>query len=420
VARGFLWVAAPDSGSAVVAVLLVVAELFTNAVQHAGGVAGFELKAGAGTVTVAVHDASPLPPRPRPMDAGGPGGFGWELLVQDLSMDVRVQVHSAGKTVTAVVPCPDGDPYAVRPAAPEWTPVPGTNHRTAELTCAGRQYRVYHAPDAVLPYTVRYTLGGADVDLEGWAGLDDVRAIVRADRRRSAALEADRRRIEQEQRRAAHRMQGERRQDTVRLTAEERRAIARRAEEKHRPETAEPYVSPITGAAVLAWVCGTCNSTHDDHLWRPQTIGGNCRTPLAVERDTLAALVEKRGWAVTGTWTVHGTRGDTMRATIAPTPAYLAWVDATYGPDPATPEVEAGEYIGTVQRGWWDVVSREGRRYELTVRPVLTGPVWNVRYRTADGFETVATTGTAGTVSIGMRAHSAERGHQSTDEGHTG
>jgi hypothetical protein len=31
------------------------------------------LKAGAGTVTVAVHDASPLPPRPQPLDATRPG-----------------------------------------------------------------------------------------------------------------------------------------------------------------------------------------------------------------------------------------------------------------------------------------------------------------------------------------------------------
>ncbi|MCX5336869.1 ATP-binding protein [Streptomyces sp. NBC_00140] len=90
VARGFLLVAAPDGGSAVDAVLLVVSELFANAVQHAGGVTGFRLEAGAGTVTVAVHDASPLPPRPLPMDATKPGGFGWHL-VQELSVDVRVQ-----------------------------------------------------------------------------------------------------------------------------------------------------------------------------------------------------------------------------------------------------------------------------------------------------------------------------------------
>jgi hypothetical protein len=310
---------------------------------------------------------------------------------------------------------PDTDPYAVRPAVAEWVTTPGTNRRTATLTCAGEEYRVYHAPDAVLPYTVRRTVGGADVDLGGWVGMDDVRAIVRADRRRTAALEADRRRVEQEQRRAAYRMQGERRQAPVRLTEEERRAIARRTEEKHRPVAAELYVSPITGNAVLAFVCGTCGNAHDDALGRPQTIDGRYRTPLSVERDTLAALVEKRGWKVTGPWTAHGTRGDTMRAPIAPTPAYLAWVDAMYGPGPATPKVQAGERITPVQRGWWDVVSKEGHRYELTWRPTLTGPVWSVRHRSTDGFETVATTGMAATVLTGMRVDSAERGAQAGD-----
>lgn len=312
----------------------------------------------------------------------------------------------------------DGAPYAVRPAVAEWVTTPGTNRRTATLTCAGEAYRIYHAPDAVLPYTVRRTLGGADVDLGGWVGMDDVRAIVRADRRRTTALEADRRRVEQEQRRAAYRMQGERRQEPVRLTEEERRAIARRTEEQHRPVAAELYVSPITGSAVLAFVCGTCGNTHEDVLGRPQTIDGRYRTPLSVERDTLAALVDKRGWKITGPWTAHGTRGDTMRASIVPTPAYLAWVDATYGPGPATPKVEAGERITPVQRGWWEALSKEGHRYELTWRPTLTGPVWSVRHRSADGFETVATTGLADTVLTGMRIDSAERGNQAGDEGH--
>ncbi|MFJ9100663.1 ATP-binding protein [Streptomyces sp. NPDC102405] len=103
--------AAPDGGDAVDTVLMVVAEMFTNAVLHTGGVTRFELKAGAETVTVAVHDASPLPPRPQLLDATRPGGFGWQL-VRDLSIDVRVQVHASGKTVdgrravspTAVLP----------------------------------------------------------------------------------------------------------------------------------------------------------------------------------------------------------------------------------------------------------------------------------------------------------------------------
>ena len=62
------------------------------------------------------------------------------------------------------------------------------------------------------------------------------------------------------------------------------------------------------------------------------------------------------------------------------------------------------------------MVGKEGRRYGLTVRPTLTGPLWSVRHHRADGFETVATTGMAGTVLIGMRAHSAARDHRSTDE----
>ncbi|MFF1626005.1 hypothetical protein [Streptomyces sp. NPDC058272] len=37
------------------------------------------------------------------MDAREPGGFGWHL-VQELSADVQVYVHSAGKTVWAAVP----------------------------------------------------------------------------------------------------------------------------------------------------------------------------------------------------------------------------------------------------------------------------------------------------------------------------
>ncbi|WP_316779925.1 hypothetical protein [Streptomyces sasae] len=309
----------------------------------------------------------------------------------------------------------DDDPYTVRPAAPGWAPLPGTHHQVTELTCAGTQYRVYHAPDAVLPYTVRYSLGGADVDLGGWVGLDDVRAIVRADRRRSAALEADRLRVEQQERRAAYRLQERRQQEPLRLTEEDRRAIARRAEERHRPVAAELYVSPITRNAVLAFVCGTCATTHEDVLCKPQKLGGSYPTPMSVERHTMEALVEKQGWTITGPWRAHGTDGDTMRAPVAPTSVYLDWVEQAYGPDPATPEVEPGERIVPVQRGWWDVVSKEGRRYELTCRPTLTGPVWSVRHRSSGRYETVATTGHAATVLPGMRAHSAERANQPTD-----
>ncbi|MFB7234876.1 hypothetical protein ACFCXK_08860 [Streptomyces sp. NPDC056269] len=313
----------------------------------------------------------------------------------------------------------DLDPYPVRPAAPEWTSVPGTIRQTTELTCGGVKYRVVHAPDAVLSYTVGRTLGGADTDLGGWTDLDDVRAIVRADRRRSAALEAHRLRTEQQQRRVAHRMQGERRQAPVQLTAEERRVVARRDEERHRPEAAELYVSPITGSAVLGFVCGTCATTHDDPRWRPQTLGTRFPTPSSVRRDTLAVAVEKQGWIVCGPWAAHGTRGDTMRAPVVPTPAYLAWVDTHYGPNPRTPDVESGERITPIQRGWWAVVSREGCRYELTWQPTPAGVVWRVRQHTADGVERVARTGLVSTALTALRVHSAEgSGHREGVELH--
>jgi anti-sigma regulatory factor (Ser/Thr protein kinase) len=104
-ARSFLSLTAPEGGNAGDAVLLVVSELFTNAVRHAGGVSGFRLEAGPGTVTVSVHDPSTVPPRPLPWDATRPGGFGWHL-VQELSVEVRVDVHTTGRTVPAVLPCP--------------------------------------------------------------------------------------------------------------------------------------------------------------------------------------------------------------------------------------------------------------------------------------------------------------------------
>ncbi|MDX3451690.1 ATP-binding protein [Streptomyces sp. ME02-8801-2C] len=86
---------------------LVVSELFTNEVRHAGGLTGFRLKAGPGKIAVTVHDAGTVPPRRLPLEVIRPGGFGRHL-VQELFVDVRVDVHSTGKTVTTVVPCPTG------------------------------------------------------------------------------------------------------------------------------------------------------------------------------------------------------------------------------------------------------------------------------------------------------------------------
>ncbi|MCT9081347.1 ATP-binding protein [Streptomyces fulvoviolaceus] len=106
VARGFLSAIGPGIGGEAGTVLLVVSELVTNAVRHAGGVTGFRLASGPGTVTVIVEDASCSPPCPRVTGPAEPGGFGWQL-VQDLSLDVQVQVRADGKTVSALVPLPN-------------------------------------------------------------------------------------------------------------------------------------------------------------------------------------------------------------------------------------------------------------------------------------------------------------------------
>ncbi|QIP83177.1 ATP-binding protein [Streptomyces sp. Tu 2975] len=103
--RGFLAAVAPASRPEVDAVLLVVSELVTNALRHAGGVTRFRLVAGPGTVTVSVDDPSRVAPRPLSRDVGRPGGFGWHL-VRALSAEVQVRIRPGGKTVSAVLPLP--------------------------------------------------------------------------------------------------------------------------------------------------------------------------------------------------------------------------------------------------------------------------------------------------------------------------
>lgn len=86
------------------AVILVVSELVTNAVRHAGGkLCTLRLTADPESVVIAVGDSSPVLPRPRTPDVTGEGGgFGWSMVCR---LAVSVEVHSkpAGKTVTAVI-----------------------------------------------------------------------------------------------------------------------------------------------------------------------------------------------------------------------------------------------------------------------------------------------------------------------------
>ncbi|MFH8411023.1 ATP-binding protein [Streptomyces sp. NPDC018019] len=105
VARGFLRVLVPGGGVEAESVLLVVSELVTNAVRHAGGMTGFGLRAGPGTVAVTVEDASCEVPRAGVSKPDGTGGFGWSV-VQDLAQEVQVRTHPQGKAVTAVLALP--------------------------------------------------------------------------------------------------------------------------------------------------------------------------------------------------------------------------------------------------------------------------------------------------------------------------
>ncbi|WP_327233266.1 ATP-binding protein [Streptomyces sp. NBC_01317] len=82
-------------------VLLVVSELVTNAVRHAGGVTAFRVAARPGAVEIVVQDASPVPPVTKEHRGQWlPGGYGWPL-VNRLAEVTVVSLGDAGKIVRA-------------------------------------------------------------------------------------------------------------------------------------------------------------------------------------------------------------------------------------------------------------------------------------------------------------------------------
>ncbi|MFF1556172.1 ATP-binding protein [Streptomyces sp. NPDC058279] len=97
-------------------VALVVSELVTNALRHAGGACVLRLKAGADHIDVFVHDSSSRPPRLRTPDLnGGAGGFGWPM-IHRLATEVEITYdHGGGKTVCARLSRNDTDPALVGP-----------------------------------------------------------------------------------------------------------------------------------------------------------------------------------------------------------------------------------------------------------------------------------------------------------------
>ncbi|MFJ4437698.1 ATP-binding protein [Streptomyces sp. NPDC088923] len=84
--------------------LLLVSELVSNALRHAGAVSGLWLRATPGTLTVEVRDPSAERPTPRtPRLDGTTGGFGWPM-VREIAESVTVRSEpDGGKTVTAVL-----------------------------------------------------------------------------------------------------------------------------------------------------------------------------------------------------------------------------------------------------------------------------------------------------------------------------
>ncbi|MFD3700340.1 ATP-binding protein [Streptomyces sp. NPDC058646] len=85
-------------------VLLVVAELVTNAIRHTDGPCTLHLELHRDHLEICVTDTSPHPPRPRRPHTDGTGGWGW-LLINHLTTRVRIEpAPGGGKTICAHSP----------------------------------------------------------------------------------------------------------------------------------------------------------------------------------------------------------------------------------------------------------------------------------------------------------------------------
>ncbi|WP_435843079.1 ATP-binding protein [Streptomyces lavendulae] len=85
--------------------VLVVSELVTYALRHAGGTFALALAAHPDSIEVAVHDTSPQTPRMCTPDLnGGTGGFGWPMVNRLARATSVTRWPSGSKTVRAVLP----------------------------------------------------------------------------------------------------------------------------------------------------------------------------------------------------------------------------------------------------------------------------------------------------------------------------
>ncbi|MFI5756447.1 ATP-binding protein [Streptomyces sp. NPDC051569] len=103
-ARSFMDGRAPAlPGPTMVDVLLVVSELVTNAIRHAGGVTAFRISDRGGAVEITVQDPSALHPVHKEHgDDWQPGGYGWPL-VHRLADVTVVPLGDGGKLIRARV-----------------------------------------------------------------------------------------------------------------------------------------------------------------------------------------------------------------------------------------------------------------------------------------------------------------------------
>ncbi|MFJ3176743.1 ATP-binding protein [Streptomyces roseus] len=84
--------------------VLLVSELVTNSMRHAGGVTSLRLRADQHNIQVTVEDPSPLRPQARTPDLDGEGGgFGWPLILQ-LAHTVTIQSKTdGGKSISVIM-----------------------------------------------------------------------------------------------------------------------------------------------------------------------------------------------------------------------------------------------------------------------------------------------------------------------------
>ncbi|MET9949923.1 ATP-binding protein [Streptomyces sp. NPDC006339] len=85
--------------------VMVVSELVTNAVRHAGGACSLDLSWRPDGIDIDVSDDSPEPPRPRDPAFLGEGGYGWGIVTR-LTRDLTVRGGAHGKTIHAHIDPP--------------------------------------------------------------------------------------------------------------------------------------------------------------------------------------------------------------------------------------------------------------------------------------------------------------------------